>query len=260
MSRIEHIVVAVLALSAISLVASAENSGLTREEAFEKAVCFSGFGAEPEAADSIRDAGVLTRLGPAGVPFLKPSHSESSFWLFDFGVRPFGQQNRRDTTVVDRPVIVYVESVRDSGLVWIRSTKPGYNPVTYTWDTASVPDSLYPPRWGYDGIPGSCPPYSLARLLASQPVNAGEPALIDAVCLISQRGRYGTGRVWVLVMHDYTTSAQLRSREGEFPDRWQRHGYSTLSAETGKWMRSGNMRMYNEEWPPGKAAVPLGNW
>jgi len=33
-----------------------------------------------------------------------------------------------------------------------------------------------------------------------------------------------------------------------------------LSAETGKWMRSGNMRMYNEEWPPGKAAVPLGNW
>ena len=260
MRRFEHIIVAVLALSVISLAASAEDSGLTREGAFEKALCFSGFEPAPEAADSVREAGVLANLGPAGVPFLKPSHSESSFWSFDFGVLAFGKETNRTTTIVQRPVIVLIESVRDTGLVWIRSIKPGYDPSTYSWDTASVVDSLYPPRRGYDGIPRSCPPYSLGKLLATQPIGIGEPALVDAVCLVSDRGRRESGPVWVIVKHDYTTSAQLRSREGEHPDRWLRHGDATWDALTGKWIASGNFPMYNDEWPPEKVGGPRMNW
>lgn len=234
--------------------AARQSPGLSREEAFEKAVCYVGIEPETSAVESIRDSAVLTSLGPAGVPFLRPSHSESMFWCFDFGMA-----RNRSALLMGRSLDVWVESVRDTGLVFIRSVKPGFDPATYCWDTVSVCDSLWPQRQGYDGIPDSCPPISLSNLIATQPIEVGEPAMIDAICLIRIDRLSVSSPVWVLVKHDYTTSAQLRSNDDALP-QVVRHGYQTWDAVLGDWISSGNYPMYSKRRGQDQIGCRRMNW
>jgi len=221
--------------------AASQSPGLSCKEAFEKAVCYVGIEPETRAVESVRDSGVLTSLGPTGVPFLRPSHSESKFWCFDFG-----RARNRSALLMGRSLDVWVESVRDTGLVFIRSVKPGFDPATYCWDTVSVCDSLWPQRQGYDGIPDSCPPISLSKLLATQPIEVGEPAMIDAICLIRVGRKSASSPAWVIVKHDCTTSAQLRSKDDALP-QVVRHGYQIWDAVLGAWISSGNYPMYSQK-------------
>jgi hypothetical protein len=217
------------------------------EAALERAMCFVGVDSSSIAIDSIEKEAQLVESVAGDLPVLGCRKGVSTFWKFTLPLSSLIQRDpMTDSLSLPADLRVFVEAVQDTGIVWIRSVKPGYDPIAYVWDSAADPAPLVPPKLPFPVYTDSCPSVSFIEAASARWTGfAKRCAMLEAVCVQRTDLQGNTAPAWLIVEHDCDTKTE--SKYPSEPKNVTRHWRTYIDANTGAYIKSGNLPMSKVE-------------